>query len=825
MQPTGNPYLDATMANNMNRGPAAPTQAAKPASHGFLGSLYDAVLKPTVKTLTDIPSDLYHGLTATGIAAGSVARGEHGSVAASTKQRALDEMKKSAGYGQFFKPTVDEQNAGGVGKTLEGIGGKGVSNIANVEAFNPALLGMKGASTAAKIGNAAKVGGSLGAAQGTGQAMQQGGDLGQVGDAALAGGLAGAATGAALQGAGSAVKGITGRLTGKAKTGNIPVRTATTGKEGFAGNAAFQAGQDKAQNTIAANEAPFNVSGAKQGINNATAKDKSGLPVSLQQVHDFLRGVKMSPDTGGGSLPENMQILHDASMESINNHLDKATAGIKVDGSDAASVGRDAVMGEVGNLGSNKRSGAAVDTLAQVRIDTKGLSRSSSVADILGAISKLEGRQADIHAAVQAGDKVSTGQNNVYQKVIDHLHDQMNESHVNEAIKGYRMTLGDANALRADTVNGGGSHELATHLIDTINNGKNYASQRSARQIPLIAGKLADAQRMAEAKAVTQEVPGSDRAVSGTAAEGAIAINNPGFGPFAAAHILARNYNKLKAGAAKMANPGAYEAGLQQGLAPAPDTAAKINLGNQSAGMPGGGATPPPGPPAPSGGLNPTLAANGGNILGMMRNATANNAGGAVTGPPVPQQQPNQGQPVAMGSGDIAQQVQPQSDYPLQAMEADIARDPKNASTYMELEKMMNSSTSSTAGNIKPNATQYGEAQSGMQSLQQLSDMIQQNPNIVGQTAIPGQNMPLIGGLVRSAAGTGDYQAAAQNTLDALARARTGAAMSKQEEAFYQRMLPQAGDNPQTVQFKLQQLQTAFQPFLQVNDTGVSSGQ
>lgn len=151
----------------------------------------------------------------------------------------------------------------------------------------------------------------------------------------------------------------------------------------------------------------------------------------------------------------------------------------------------------------------------------------------------------------------------------------------------------------------------------------------------------------------------------------------------------------------------------------------------------------------------------------------------------------------------------------------DLQRDPAHASTYLELYKTLNpSGGSSSATTIKPTAQQYGEAQSGLGSLQQLADMIQKNPNIVNQTAIPGQEAPLIGGLVRNAVGTGDYQAAAQNTLDALARARTGAAMSKSEESFYKRMLPQAGDSADTVQFKLQQLQSAFAPFLQANNAG-----
>lgn len=128
------------------------------------------------------------------------------------------------------------------------------------------------------------------------------------------------------------------------------------------------------------------------------------------------------------------------------------------------------------------------------------------------------------------------------------------------------------------------------------------------------------------------------------------------------------------------------------------------------------------------------------------------------------------------------------------------------------------SSTPSSSSVVKPTSQQLGEAQSGESSLQSLEGMIQSNPGIVSKTAIPGQNLPVIGGLVKRLSGTGDYQAAASNTLDALARARTGAAMSKTEQAFYQKLLPQAGDSSDTVQYKLQQLQSALEPFLSSQD-------
>lgn len=144
----------------------------------------------------------------------------------------------------------------------------------------------------------------------------------------------------------------------------------------------------------------------------------------------------------------------------------------------------------------------------------------------------------------------------------------------------------------------------------------------------------------------------------------------------------------------------------------------------------------------------------------------------------------------------------------------DIRRDPKNAANYISVYKELNPDTSATSsGTGKITAQQAGLAQSGLQSLGSLVQAISENPGVVSKTAIPGQNAPVIGAAVRNVAGTGDYQAYANNVLDALARLRTGAAMSNAERANYERLLPQAGDSPATIQTKLQQLESAFAPF------------
>lgn len=153
-----------------------------------------------------------------------------------------------------------------------------------------------------------------------------------------------------------------------------------------------------------------------------------------------------------------------------------------------------------------------------------------------------------------------------------------------------------------------------------------------------------------------------------------------------------------------------------------------------------------------------------------------------------------------------------------------LAGDTKAFDSYAQLYKLMQASQpqQTSTGLTRPTTQQYSMAQSGLSALSQLADLIRKDPSVISRSAIPGQNLPAIGGLISNAAGTGDYHALANNIIDAIARARTGAAMTKSEEAFYRRMLPQPGDNPQTVQTKLAQLQQAFEPF--IPQTGQSVG-
>lgn len=172
----------------------------------------------------------------------------------------------------------------------------------------------------------------------------------------------------------------------------------------------------------------------------------------------------------------------------------------------------------------------------------------------------------------------------------------------------------------------------------------------------------------------------------------------------------------------------------------------------------------------------------------------------------------------------------PASQYTMDNVIKDIQGDMQrtggqNMDKYMKLFQFLNPKPAKKTSEFgKVSAQQHGLAKSGTEALATLSQMLDQSPDILNKTAIPGQDLPLIGGLISNLAGTGEYQATSSNVLDALARARTGAAMTSQEEAFYKRLLPRAGDSEGTKQRKLSQLYQDFQPFMgSQNNQGTSA--
>jgi hypothetical protein len=179
------------------------------------------------------------------------------------------------------------------------------------------------------------------------------------------------------------------------------------------------------------------------------------------------------------------------------------------------------------------------------------------------------------------------------------------------------------------------------------------------------------------------------------------------------------------------------------------------------------------------------------------------------------------GLPPTMPGGDILgdlQASQGDSIYSRESAAQDIQADlqatgGKNMDKYMALYEFMNPEVKEPKKK-QASVKEYSQAQGGLSGVNQLTQMLQNDPSLLTKGNAPGQDLPFIGGLVSGALGTGEYNATANNVLNSLARLNTGASMPASEESFYRRLLPAAGDSEATRQQKLAQLSQAFEPFM-----------
>jgi hypothetical protein len=125
------------------------------------------------------------------------------------------------------------------------------------------------------------------------------------------------------------------------------------------------------------------------------------------------------------------------------------------------------------------------------------------------------------------------------------------------------------------------------------------------------------------------------------------------------------------------------------------------------------------------------------------------------------------------------------------------------------------SSAGAAPGYSKPSAAQYSQALTALDSVDQIERMLAGSggSDLVNKNAAPGQDIPVVGGLVSGALGTSQYRALSKNILNSVARINTGANMPASEEAFYkQTYLPQPGDSEATKATKIANLRQFFMP-------------
>lgn len=130
----------------------------------------------------------------------------------------------------------------------------------------------------------------------------------------------------------------------------------------------------------------------------------------------------------------------------------------------------------------------------------------------------------------------------------------------------------------------------------------------------------------------------------------------------------------------------------------------------------------------------------------------------------------------------------------------------KNVSTLLSLYNAFGKPDTTKSLN-STQQQQANNATSGLQDLQSISDMIQQDPSLALKDTIPG------GSLAHRLTGTTDFDAAKSNVVDVISRLRSGAAISTSEEKLYKSLLPSAGDSAESAQAKISRLQSLLGSF------------
>lgn len=167
-------------------------------------------------------------------------------------------------------------------------------------------------------------------------------------------------------------------------------------------------------------------------------------------------------------------------------------------------------------------------------------------------------------------------------------------------------------------------------------------------------------------------------------------------------------------------------------------------------------------------------------------------------------------------SGGQQQPKASSSMYSQENAAADLQRDlmqtgGANMDKIMKLYEFLNPAP--VAGANKPLSAEAAKvvsnANSGLTSLDQLQNILTEDPSARVKTVLPGRG--LFGGLGASVLGTSSYDTAARNIADVITRLRTGAALTESEEAFYKSQLPQAFDPPETVAQKMSMFRDLFE--------------
>lgn len=588
--------------------PVQPTQ--QPNNGGLLGSLYRSLIAPTVNAvggglsdITKIPESIGNAVAASS----AYAKGDKklaNQIAQMGNQKLGDTnfMKNYTNYGDIQSGNASGGDFLGNAERSLGKGGQQALNIAAPVAGGEALAGKTGL---AAIKAGAGVGAKYGALGGVTGAAAQGGGGEQLFAGGVKGGLMGAGTGALGGGAGALLSKVTsksGAAAGDvAGAGSNATAAAQSGSNGILSKLTSNAGA-KAANDLKAQQATDFAGATPTQVKSAMSYDKSGSPVGLNQVSNFMRGVNMPAHA------QNMQVLHDTGTGVLGGNLQDIASGIPIDASNAVVTGSKAVQNDATRLGGlNKNlTGAAGDALRQIRSATDGLGESSTFDQVNKARSQLETAKSDLNNSLLSGNltgggaRAARGQIDAYQQVIDHLNSQIDKSGVNKAVSNFKTSPDLQRQIHEDVTGNGGSSELAQHYINTLDNARTHGDVSSGMHIPTVAGKLSRVAKETYANAVPKETKGGSLGIPSW--EIAASARNPAY--LAAMALQLGGHEGIAGKVASKINPGAYEAAKSAALAPDAGTAGKLaNPGGSSvpsAGTPELAPTPPAVPEVPS---------------------------------------------------------------------------------------------------------------------------------------------------------------------------------------------------------------------------------
>lgn len=174
----------------------------------------------------------------------------------------------------------------------------------------------------------------------------------------------------------------------------------------------------------------------------------------------------------------------------------------------------------------------------------------------------------------------------------------------------------------------------------------------------------------------------------------------------------------------------------------------------------------------------------------------------AATAPsqaPAPVEPPRQ-QDLLGGAAQAAAPTSPQiTDTML--MQARLSLSDSEYKKIKDIYDMQQAGSKATSGVGKASAKDVATARSGLSSLESYEKILSGDPSKLQKQLLPGK------------LGARDLDSASRNILDAIARLRTGAAMTRTEEEFYRGFLPSVLDDDATKQAKLDTLRQYFSQF------------